>query len=864
MDLLVAIATGLTVWRLVKYSEKRKAFSSSASQLPASRLAHTASTGSGFGAVKDDLVKQDRRIWIKYQDAEGRVTDRAIDIYESDDNYVFAWCHLRKEPRTFKTENILQWKVLNERFQRDSTVHRYINEQLLPKNWSGKIPWEQWQQTISTRPRSVSSPQPTIHAVAEDKSPHWVPPGKEVCVNGYRITKGGIYVGSGLGAINGWSSTEPALIDPKLPVDSANADKTGRNMPYWSSYNGLTPAIRAGYLGWLEKECRNPDVHVGYPFLFLYGLERRLLGNGDPFRHDKNELVFIEQELKSLLSLFGKIASFQRYAGSFLEVVQASLHGASLSELPPPAERISDTLPCTIQLVVARWASASLPLPAVWALALVLCHPETRLRMPARRCREELEELFRLRYKDEFQDGMILRPSKSLLKLQYRPASPSFGKEIVIPTALPQVSALKSIPSKLFDLVERCIDELDAYSRHVGNKDAGEADLASIALLPIELVKQHQGRVSLDFKEWVDSVFGNADVALVPAENLLARWKKTERLSKGDCVHLAQLLEKWEYAIEPDVRFGGPPLRADGKVVIFRLQSGASSTPSPEYALATLLLDLGVTVVMADGVLSSEEERRLEHQLEVALRMGEPERRRLRAHLRWLTSEERNLVGLSKRLETLQNTEKARLAQFMISLAGADGYVKSEEVKALSKIYSLFGFPESQIHADLHSLSLPGSTSVGEELVMVRSPEHSHGDYRIPPQQPKAASSVIQLDMEKVNAKLSESATVSALLATIFTEKEELTPAKPAKALGIGNLDAGHSQLLIALSAREAWERALVDELASQLNLLPDGALELINEASFDAVGEALWEGDDPIRINISIAKEMLTCQTSR
>lgn len=865
MDLLVAIAIGLTVWRLVKYFKARDEFRSANSNDSSHfRPTQNAPTHRGTLPFTHKLARYDRRLRLRYRDAEGRVTDRTIEIYRCDPNYVFAWCHLRKEPRTFRVENILQWEVLNESFQRDPTIDRYIAEQLVPKNWSAVIPWEDWQQTRRPRGRTPVSVEPTRRESTKDESAYWISPGREISVNGYRITKGGIYVGSGLTAASGFSRVEPALIDPEVPVDRANADNAGRNMPYWPSYLEMTPATRAGYLGWLVNDCQNPEVHVGYPLLFLYGLERRLLGATDPFRHDESELSFFRQEGSSLLRQFGKIDSFQRYGGSFLDLVEACVFGTDPSKTSPPAERPSDVLPLTIQVAIARFIHSGLPIPAEWALSLVLCHPETRLRMPAKRCRRELQELFQLRYTSEFQDGIHLRPGKGLLKLQYRPASSSFGQEVTIPTSLPNVSALRTIPSKLLDLVARCTDELDAYSRYVGNKDAGESDLASIALLPVDLVRQHQGRVSLDFKDWLETSLGIRDLLLLSGNDLFARWKKNERLSKSDYVQLTQLLEKWDYGIEPDVRFGGPTLKAGEKVVLFRLGSGAASTPSREYALATLLLDLGVTVVMADGVLSDEEERRLEHQLESALGMDQSERRRLKAHLRWLTSEERSLSGLSKRLESLPNTEKARLAQCMISLAGSDGYIKIEEIEALSKIYSLLGFPESLLHADLHSLSLQGATTLEEDLVTVRPVEPANAEYRIPRDQLNESKNGVQLDMQKVNAKLIESATVSALLATIFVDHDEVSRSIPIKEFGIGSLSPIHSQFLISLTEKETWERAEIEELASKLSILPDGALETINEASFDAAGEPLWEGEDPIRINISIGKEMMSCQTSR
>lgn len=860
MELILTIAIGLTIWRFYKYfahlkvEDKSRLYNSSSS--PSSPAGISSSPFNS--AAKQRVATEKRRIWIKYQDAEGRISERKIEIYQWDNDYLFAWCCLRNEPRTFRIDHIVQCEVLSEQFQAHPTIERYIREQLLPKNWSVKVPWAEWQRMAGVRP--VSSIR--VDTNVKDDSAYWTPPGKAIVVNGYRISKGGIYVGTGLRALNEFRGPEPALIDPKMPIDKPNLDKSGKNVSYWPSYSELAPASRAGYLEWLATGRQDGDVHVGYPFLFLYGLERRLLGNGSPLVHEKAELDFMHGEVSSLLSLFGKIDSFQRHAAEFLEILEVCRDKEGLYKTSPPMDRMGDFLPARVQVVISQLASSGTPLPMEWALSWALCHPEIRLRMPARRCRDEFKELFRLRYKDEFKDGVTIRPGKGVLKLPYRPASPSFGKEVIIQTSWPQVPALRTIPAKLMELVQRCTDELDAYSRYIGNRSSAETDLGSIALLPIELARQHQGRASLEFRAWIEERLSNSDTVIISGDALLARWGKQDRLSKADCVLLSQVLEKWQYGIEPDVRFSGPPIRRDGKVVLFRSHLGAPSTPSPEYAVATVLLHLGVMVAMADGMISIDEERRLEHQLEIALKMGASERQRLVAHLRWLSIEEPTFSGLSKRLEPMDDTQKAGLAQFLITLAGADGYVTAEEVEALSKVYSLLGFPRERVHTDLHGLSVPESMSQ-DGLVTVRPAERSRGEYRIPGLRDGKKNDGFKLDMEKVHAKFAETATVSAMLTTIFVDND--LPAVPhsQNTKSIGTLDSGHSQFLLALLEKETWERSALDELASSLNLMLDGALEMINEASFDAVGEAFWEGDDPIHINASIAKEMMTCRTS-
>ncbi len=857
MELILTIAVGLTIWRFYKYFARIAAEDNPGLPAHPSASLPPNRTSGPFNAAVQQHVAGKRRIWIMYQDAEGRITQRKIEIYHWDDAYLFAWCCLRNEPRTFRIDNIIQCELLSDQFQFNPTVERYIREQLLAKDWSNKIAWVEWQRVSGIK----SSARVRVEINTKDDSSYWTSPGKAIAVNGYVIPTGGIYVGTGLRALNEFRGVEPALIDPKLTIDKLNTDKTGKNVPYWPSYGELPAGSRAGYLEWLSTGRQDSEAHVGYPFLFLYGLERRLLGKGAPFTHDQAELHFMQEEVTSLLKAYGKIDSFQRFGSSFLEIIQVCRDKEGLYKTAPPTEGIGDFLPARVQVVISQCASYGEPVPVEWALSWVLCHPETRLRTPARRCKDEFTELFRIRYKEECSDGIKVRPGKGALKLQYRPASPSFGKELVIPTALPQVPSLRTIPAKLVELVERCTDELDAYSRYIGSRKEEERDLGSIALLPLELARQHQGRASVEFRTWIEEQLRTGDSAVIEGTTLLDRWGKQDRVAKADCVLLSQVLEKWQYGIEPDVRFSGPLIRRGGKVVLFRLDQGAPLTPSPEYAVATVVLHLGVMVAKADGALSIDEERRLEQQLEVALRLAAPERRRLAAHLRWLSLEDPTLSGLSKRLDPIDDKQKAALAQFLVTLAGADGYVSAEEVNALSKIYAALGFPRERVHVDLHGLSLAESISQ-DGLVTVRPAERSRGEYRIPELQEKNKSDGFKLNMEKVHAKFAETAMVSSMLTSIFADSEVPTVPRPESGISIGSLDAAHSQFLIALVEKDTWERAALDELASSLEVMLDGALEMINEASFDTVGEALWEGDDPVYIHASIAKEMVTCRT--
>jgi hypothetical protein len=113
--------------------------------------------------------------------------------------------------------------------------------------------------------------------------------------------------------------------------------------------------------------------------------------------------------------------------------------------------------------------------------------------------------------------------------------------------------------------------------------------------------------------------------------------------------------------------------------------------------------------------------------------------------------------------------------------------------------------------------------------------------------------------MDRVRLKIAETRQVSTLLSSIVAEEEAPVTVAPAiaQANTIGTLDAAHSELLRRLAQRASWPRDEVERLANELSLLPDGALETINDYAYATADEPLWEDDDPVAINSKVAMEL-------
>lgn len=709
-------------------------------------------------------------------------------------------------------------------------------------------------QSTPTRPAaSVVESQRTEPTGATSS---WIPPEGEIEIEGYSARGGMVYVGSGLRSISGLGP-EPALIDPSLKVRRTNPDRSGSSMTYWPSYSSITPEARAAYLEWLSGGRRDPTAYIGYVFLFFYGLERRVLSDALTDDSARGDFDPIKQEVGQLLEVYGANHSFRTYASQLFEVISALSVDGGVVE--PPYERTGYDLPLTTRVGIGHYIKSGRSIPASWAWSWYVTHPETssRTRTMQERCGRELLELFRIRYEREHGEGLKLKPGRSQLTASIMPATASFGGKGRLSIDVPDIERLTAPFSKIRRIAETCEADLDAYSRWVGRNREAPKSVAAVALLPSELAITHESEEARRLWDWIRGTVVSEDFAVCRTDDLLSHGASygVRKLTKSETVLLAQLLEKGGYGIEPDVRFGGPCLTAGGAVVLFNQASGATAVASPEYAAATVLLHLAVSISAADGTISEAEERHLERHIERSLVTSEGERRRLRAHLTWLMKSPPPLTGVRKRLSALDQGQRSAIADFIIGVAGADGLISADEIKTLGKLYPMLGLAPDDVYSHVHAMAAVAPSSMPGEPVPIIPAKPTTG-FAIPA--PPGESADVLLDMAAVNAKLSESAQIAALLDDIFSDGEAEPPPQVTVVSTTGKLSAAYAPFLWRLVERPEWRRADFEELAAELRLLPDGAIDSVNEAGFEHVGGPVLEGDDPIVVDIVAAKELL------
>jgi uncharacterized tellurite resistance protein B-like protein len=674
----------------------------------------------------------------------------------------------------------------------------------------------------------------------------WLPPGEAVSIAGLTIPGGMVYVGNSLSTPLG--DNDPCLIDPSKTV-AARAEYTERDMGYWPSYSEISPSARRAYLKWLAGGRQDPSADIGYVFLFFYGLERRAIIDASRDEAAQADWPLIADELRRLLSIYGERShSFRRYAGELLDWVSLASHPARLYERPVPELPRLFELPLYIRLALGQAAVDGEPVPAQLALAWAKLDPNIALRTPATRCAEQFEQLFAQKYVELCGRGMVLPRNRTKLKLVYRPASSGFRgyQELKLTFKdTPDVTVLTAPTKKLQEVVEAATKPLESFSRLVGKSPDARTSLEALLQLSAPLWPESAQRALQALK----ARMGDGMVAMSFQDLLSALGAKTA-FTKDKTLSLARTLESANVGFEPDVLSGAKPPKPEEKVVLFALPpSEQLSRANGPYLAAALTLQLASAVASADGEFGIKEMGHLRETVLSWKHLTPSQTRRLLAHLRLLMQAPASLTALKKKFEPLDTAVKETIAAFMATVAQSDGEVSPAEVKMLEKVYKALGVDSKKVFSDVHAVAA-GTKPTAAAVAKVEET-----GFKLDP----ARIAALQKDTEKV----------SALLANIFTEAEEQAAvvAEPVEAeseaetveapKGLMGLDEAHSALARMMLSRPEWTREELLDVAADLDLMLDGALEHINEAAFDTHDMPLFEGEDPVTVNAEILEKV-------
>jgi tellurite resistance protein len=681
---------------------------------------------------------------------------------------------------------------------------------------------------------------------SKNKTPgKWIKPGESITIKGQTFTSGNFYFGGKLSSLDGYG-TEASLVDDSLKVENKPSSFEDESLGYWPKFISLTPKGRGAFLSWLSSNRSDPETPMGYVFIYFYGLERRITVDSIKQQMDDAEFKSLFEEILRLKGIYGSSRSFSNYSTRLLEIM-CLLRPDVVSH--PELEKTPQRDSLLFKHRLATTVSEEKPVPAELALAWIRFCPDYNLKKPARRCIYEFSQMFIRLYTKKYEDGIVVKPNKTRLKIEYHPASSSLRGISFPQQDLPDPSNLKGPVNKLIAIADECTTQLDAYSRYLAKQDTSRTDIEAVLLLPDDLSDLGATLGLGKFKKWADDAILTKK-GLVNVEEF---WTYTKsalpiKINKKEAELIQNLAQKAGYGIAPDTRYHHTKASADGKLVLFPEGHGKYFEPSKAFSETGMALRLGAMVAVIDSHVDQAELNLLTQLIDHDTNLSPTEKRSLHAYLVWRLNTPSNTTGLKARIKLLGKAEKAAVSRILVGVAMADGKIDPAEIKQLEKLYTLLGLDKALVMGDIHGMS---SSKVGLR------PSSSQSETISP------ASTSFQLDESILAIHESETEDVQSMLGAIFVEEEPAGESDDSATDSTAveeetGIDKQHYALFESLIRKDKWTREEVEALCRDSGLMVSGALETINDWSFDKVDAAVFEEDgDAIYVEQEIVEEI-------
>jgi tellurite resistance protein len=681
---------------------------------------------------------------------------------------------------------------------------------------------------------------------SKNKTPgKWIRPGESITIKGQTFSSGNFYFGGKLSSLDGYG-TEASLVDDSLKVENKPSSFEDESLGYWPKFISLTPKGRGAFLSWLSGDRSDPEIPLGYVFIYFYGLERRVTVDSIKQTVDDTEFKSLFDEILRLKGIYGSSRSFSNYSTRLLEFM-CLLRPRVVSH--PELEKTPQRDSLLFKHRLATTVSEEKPVFAELALAWIRFYPDYNLKKPARRCSYEFNQMFTRLYSEKYGDGIVVKPNKTRLKIEYYPASSSLHGISFPQQDLPDPSNLKGPVNKLIAIADECTAELDAYSRYLAKPDTSRTDIEAVLLLPDELSDIGSTLGLGKFKKWADDAISTKN-GLV---NLEEFWTYTKsplpsKINKKEAELIQNLAQKAGYGIAPDTRYHHAKTSVDGMLVLFPKGHGKYFEPSKAFSEMGMALRLGAMVATIDSHVDQAELNLLAQLIDHDTNLSPTEKRSLHAYLAWRLNTPSNATGLKARVRLLGKAEKAAVSRILVGIAMADGKIDPEEIKQLEKLYTLLGLDKALVTGDIHGMS---SSNASLPLSSTQSETNA------------PTSTSFQLDESILAIHESETKDVQSMLGAIFMEDEPAgesneTATNTTAVEEESGIDKKHYSLFESLIRKNRWSREEVEALCRDLGLMVNGALETINDWSFDKVDAAVLEEDgDAIYIDQEIVEEI-------
>ena len=359
-------------------------------------------------------------------------------------------------------------------------------------------------------------------------------------------------------------------------------------------------------------------------------------------------------------------------------------------------------------------------------------------------------------------------------------------------------------------------------------------------------------------------------------------WEAPAQINEDGAVNLAMALEKLGYGIIPDIRYHGVKPEITSQVAVFLIGHGANINPSEEFRRVITIIRMATLVAKTDCSAIPETGLFWESLIWDNKGLTANEKNSLQAYQQWCLNMPQGttdikliIADLKQMIAGLSPNAKNELSHSLIVAPLADPNMSSDEAKQLENLCANLGLVRPRELSRPNTTTIPDDTVVdatstdeviadnpvsvaGQGQALVFDTSHSQDDDPGLSLEKEIIGNEeqlfpgLQLDEDQIRKKEQETLQIRNILENIFTEDLDEDEDSHFE------LDQAHRALMVRLMEQEYWERPIVNEICTELGLMPGGALEVLNEWAFAKKNESLIEDENPLYFNTELAREII------
>ena len=216
---------------------------------------------------------------------------------------------------------------------------------------------------------------------------------------------------------------------------------------------------------------------------------------------------------------------------------------------------------------------------------------------------------------------------------------------------------------------------------------------------------------------------------------------------------------------------------------------------------------------------------------------------------------------LTRRLKAVDPAARLHLYDLAVCMVQADHRVHPAEVEMLEKVCKSLDIPQADLYRSLGAWR-PANASlrpVEAEASTASPADGRETDGSVEEGTHRESAEIIVLDQRRVSSIENDTAEVAVLLSDVFVEEPESAEdaVEPAVAENAAGLDPAHMSLLAWIAERGEVSRESFEEFARANELMPDGALEVLNDWSLERFEDDVVEDGETVAINAALVDSL-------